>query len=81
MYVNRKSYEQKLVKIKRRILISIIVDFFLNHIVRRIVKLFLSHEVSSYLHYKVLYSYPFLGIISILQCYKIDIKELSSREK
>ena len=45
-----------------------------------IVKGNLSHEVSSYLHYKVLYSYPFLGIISILQCYKIDIKELSSRE-
>jgi hypothetical protein len=44
-------------------------------------RLFLSHEVSSYLHYKVLYSYPFLGIISKIQCYKIDIKELSSREK
>ncbi len=43
--------------------------------------LVLSHEVSSYLHYKVLYSYPFLGIISKIQCYKIDIKELSSREK
>jgi hypothetical protein len=42
--------------------------------------LFESHEVSSYLHYKALYSYPFLGMISILQCYKIDIKELSSRE-
>jgi len=52
-----------------------------EHYISLFVSLFLSHEVSSYLHYKVLYSYPFLGIISKVQCYKIDIKELSSREK
>ena len=40
----------------------------------------LSDEVSSYLHYKVLFSYPFLATIVILLCYKIGIKELSSRE-
>ena len=37
--------------------------------------------MSSYLYYKILFSYPLLGIIYIIQCYKIDIKELSSREK
>ena len=39
-----------------------------------------SHEVSSYLYYKILFSYSFLGIISKTQCYKIDNKELSLRD-
>jgi hypothetical protein len=37
---------------------------------------FLPHEVSSYLYNDIFNSYPFLGIISKTQCYKIDIKEL-----
>ena len=41
----------------------------------------LSHEVSSYLCYKIMFSYPLFGIISETQSYKIDIKELSLRGK
>jgi len=40
-----------------------------------------SHLVSCYLHCNFLYSYHILGIISIIQCYKIDIKKLSNRDK